>query len=252
MSAAIRWIFESVTYYYPALIPIFLAIITVLHRIASADNPEHGKLLTHVFKLYTDLTLGLFGFVLWAYGTTGFGSGMVQLNNDYYIKSAHVNILLLFDIALVILTTWVARYEWKGNKRHERMADVTMLAVTIVFVTIPISLKQPYKTASAPPPPPRHHYHVMIPYRDPSLFANLVSPKVWGERRLCWAADITASDEDAVTQLAQRDFAIWTAKLRFPARSAGVDGLTVESPQITRMDAEAPASRDVALAMPPS
>lgn len=195
--------FEILKYYYPVFIPIFLAVLTVLQRITAQ---RFEATLDNALKIYTDLTLGLFAFILWAYGSPSFRTGRVILNQDYYIDTDFINILLLGDIALLVAGIFIARREWQTPKKS-RLADAAMLVATLFFISVPLQIKKPLNNNSAQTAPkPAHSYLVGIPYRDDSL-AEHVGPKRWGDRLLYWyESGIQAHDANEAESRARSDF----------------------------------------------
>lgn len=198
-----RSAFEILKYYYPVFIPIFLAVLTVLQRITAQ---KFEATLDNALKIYTDLTLGLFAFILWAYGNPSFRTGKVSLNADYYIDTDFINILLLADIALLVAGIFIARREWTTPKKS-RLADAIMLGVTLFFISLPVQIKKPLNaTGESAATKAAHSYFVGIPYRDDSL-ASHVGQGRWGDRLLYWfESRIDAADQAAAKTQAKTDF----------------------------------------------
>jgi len=225
-----RIMFEWLKYYYPVFIPLFLAFLTVLQRIAAQ---KFEATLEGLLKIYTDLTLGLFAFILWAYGTPSFKTGRVSLNPDYYIDAEFINILLLFDIGLLVMGIFVARKEWPTPKQG-RKVDTIMLLIAVFFVTIPLQIKKPESAvAQFGTQITVGKFDVAIPYKDDSL-ARHIGVQKWGDRLLLWYQHgVEAKDRDAAKLQALSAFRESGKLLAlFPRRTDTETNVTVEHEKI--------------------
>lgn len=97
-----------VEYYLPVFIPVFLTIISVL---AGVVTKRIRLTLGDLFKIHSDLVLGLFSFVIWAlvaYQQTG----RIDLNADSGISLIRVVLLLFGNVTLLIAGLIILSIKW--------------------------------------------------------------------------------------------------------------------------------------------
>lgn len=201
-----------VEYYLPVFIPVFLTIISVL---AGVVTKRIRLTLGDLFKIHSDLVLGLFSFVIWAlvaYQQTG----RIDLNANSGISLIRVVLLLFGNVTLLIaglIVLSIKWHDWVGPeprwsaKHWENAANGGFLLLTFIGVFAPIGLAKdrPKPVPAAQSVVAPQTYLVAIPYSDSSIPKQLGTGR-WANRLLCDVTDVSARSVKEAREVALKNF----------------------------------------------
>jgi hypothetical protein len=195
----------SIEYYLPVYIPILLTLLSVVAGIVTKRIPLN---VTSLLKIHSDLILGLFSFIIWAFVAFQ-QTGKIGLNRDYSISQIRIVLLLFADFVFLIIGQIVLNQKWDDYKwlqerekavRVEKIANGVMLFLAMVLVVLPISLS--VKNPDVPKTDTtikNTTFRVIVPYSDESISRQIGNSR-WAGRLLCEITNVQAPNRDKAVE----------------------------------------------------
>jgi hypothetical protein len=176
-------VFDGIVYYLQVFIPFGLTVFSVVSRlIAGTMNLS----VRNFMKVYNDIVLGSLSFFIWGL-IQWHQTGNIDLNTEVYLPPAKLVVLLIMGLVLLFVAATVSRYEWKAKEgewtadKKERVADWTMLVITIGFFVLPLALVSKTEKGKQAGLSQPTSWVVSFGWEDPSVLRQ-VGP-AWGNKR---------------------------------------------------------------------